>query len=144
MVGLILTAALGGEDCYDPCVSAGSTGPDGSSGQLQARSLEVSEPPGRPPDGLLSLLFNHFVGEPVFTMWSHGCINSFPGGSDGKESTCNEGDPGSGSIPGLGRYPGEGNGNPLQYSSLENPMDRGAWWVTVHGVGGRKELDTTE
>ena len=39
-----------------------------------------------------------------------------------------------GSIPGLGRAPGEGNGNPLQYSCLENPMDRGAWWATVHGV----------
>ena len=56
----------------------------------------------------------------------------FPGGSDGKESTCNAGDPGS--IPGSGRSPGEGNGNPLQYSCLENPMDRGAWWATVHGV----------
>ena len=40
----------------------------------------------------------------------------------------------SGSIPGLGRSPGEGDGNPLQYSCLENPMDRGAWWATVHGV----------
>ena len=49
-----------------------------------------------------------------------------------KKSACNAGDPGS--IPGLGRSPGEGNGNPLQYSCLENPMDRGAWWVTVHGV----------
>ena len=39
-----------------------------------------------------------------------------------------------GSIPGLGRSPGEGNGNPLQYSCLENPMDRGVWWATVHGV----------
>ena len=47
-------------------------------------------------------------------------------------SACNAGDPGS--IPGLGRSPGEGNGNPLQYSCLENPMDRGAWWATVHGV----------
>ena len=56
----------------------------------------------------------------------------FPGGSDGKESTCNAGDPGS--IPGLGGSPGEGNGNPLQYSCLENPMDRGAWQATVHGV----------
>ena len=56
----------------------------------------------------------------------------FPGGSDGKESACKAGDPGS--IPGWGRSPGEGNGNPLQYSSLENPMDRGAWWATVHGV----------
>ena len=56
----------------------------------------------------------------------------FPGGSDGKESTCNAGDPGS--IPGLGRYPGEGNANPLQYSCLENPMDRGAWQAAVYGV----------
>ena len=49
----------------------------------------------------------------------------FPGGSDSKASACNAGDPGL--IPGLGRSPGEGNGNPLQYSCLENPMDRGAW-----------------
>ena len=56
----------------------------------------------------------------------------FSGGSDGKASAYNEGDPGS--IPGLGRSPGEGNGNPLQYSCLENPMDRGAWLATVHGV----------
>ena len=61
----------------------------------------------------------------------------FPGG---KESACNAGDPGS--IPGLGRSSGEGNGNPLQYSCLENPMDRGHWWATVHG--GRTESDTTE
>ena len=49
---------------------------------------------------------------------------------DGKESTCNAGD--RGLIPGLGSYPGEGNGNPLQYSCLENFMDRGAWRATVH------------
>ena len=55
----------------------------------------------------------------------------FPDGSDGKESACSAGDPGS--IPGSGRSPGEGNGNPLQYPYLENPMDRGAWWATVHG-----------
>ena len=54
------------------------------------------------------------------------------GGSDGKVSTCSAGDPGS--IPGLGRSPGEGNGNPLQYSCLENSMDWGAWWATVCGV----------
>ena len=54
----------------------------------------------------------------------------FPGGSDGKESACNVGD--LGSIPGLGRYPGEGNGNQLQYSCLENSKDRGAWWAVVH------------
>ena len=52
--------------------------------------------------------------------------------SNGKASACNAGDPGS--IPGLGRSPGEGNGYPLQYSCLENSMDGGAWWATVHGV----------
>ena len=51
-------------------------------------------------------------------------------GSEGEESVCNMGDPGS--IPGLGRLPGEGNGNPLQCSCLENPMDQEAWWATVH------------
>ena len=56
----------------------------------------------------------------------------FPGCSDNKESVCNSGDPGS--IPGLGRSPGEKNGNPLHYSCLENSMDRGAWRATVHGV----------
>ena len=56
----------------------------------------------------------------------------FPGGSDGKESACNAGD--LGSIPGLGRSSGEGNGYPLQYSCLENSMDRGAWQAIVHGV----------
>ena len=55
----------------------------------------------------------------------------FPGGSDGKEPAQNAGDPGS--IPGLGRSPGGGNGSPLQYSCLENPMDGGAWRATVHG-----------
>ena len=53
-------------------------------------------------------------------------------GSDGKASAYNVGDPGS--IPGTGRYSGEGNANPLQYSCLENPMDGGAWWATAHGV----------
>ena len=56
----------------------------------------------------------------------------FPGGSEVKASASNAGD--LGSIPGSGRSPGEGNGNPLQDSCLENPMDRGAWWATVHGV----------
>ena len=54
------------------------------------------------------------------------------GGSDSKESACNVGD--LGSVPGLGRSPGGGHGNPLQSSCLENPMDRGAWFATVHGV----------
>ena len=56
----------------------------------------------------------------------------FPGCSGGKETTCNAGD--SSSIPGSGRSPGEGNGSPLQYSCLESPMDKGAWWATVHGI----------
>ena len=56
----------------------------------------------------------------------------FPGGSDDKASASNAGRPGS--IPGMGRSPGEGNGNSLQYSCLENSMDRGAWQVMVHGV----------
>ena len=56
----------------------------------------------------------------------------FPGGSDSKEAACNAGNPGL--IPGLERFPGEGNGTPLQYSCLENPMDRGAWQAIVNGV----------
>ena len=56
----------------------------------------------------------------------------FPGGSDGKESGCSAGD--LGSIPGFGKFPGEGNGYPLQYSYLENPMDRRAWQVIAHRV----------
>ena len=59
-------------------------------------------------------------------------LEGLPCSSFGKESACNAGD--LGLIPALGRSPGEGNGNPLQYSCLENPMDIGAWWATVHGV----------
>ena len=71
----------------------------------------------------------------------------FPGGSDGKAPIYNVGGPGL--SPGLGRSPGEGNGNPLQYYCLENPMDRGAWQAAVYGVAksriwGHKEPDTTE
>ena len=60
------------------------------------------------------------------------CSFGFPGDSDGKESACNAGN--QGSIPELGRSPGEGNGNPLQYSCLANSTDGGAWWAPVHGV----------
>ena len=76
--------------------------------------------------------FMHKMGNNIYLMILEIKWEGFPGGSDGKESSCNEGDPGS--IPGLGRFPGEGNGNPLQYSCLGNPMDRGAWRATVHGV----------
>ena len=71
----------------------------------------------------------------------------FPGGSVGKESACNAGDAGVvGSIPGSGRSPGGRHGNPLQYSCLENPMNKGAWRATIHGVAksqtGLKLLST--
>ena len=64
----------------------------------------------------------------------------FPSDLDSKESTCNAGGPGL--IPGLGKSPGEGNGDSFQYSCLESPMDKGACWATVHEVA--KESDTTE
>ena len=73
----------------------------------------------------------------LFTDLPTQCM-SFPGSSDGKEPAYHVGDPGS--ILGSGRSPGEGNGNPLQYSCLENSMDRGAWWATVHGIA---DSDTT-
>ena len=59
-------------------------------------------------------------------------MKGFPGGSDGTESACNAGDPGL--IPGSGRSPGKENDNSLQYSGLENSMDRRAWWAPVYGV----------
>ena len=65
----------------------------------------------------------------------------FPGSTSDKEPTCNAGDPGDlGLIPGSGRSPGRGHSNTLQYYCLENPMDRGVWWATVHGR--HKESDT--
>ena len=64
-------------------------------------------------------------------------VLGFPGDSDGKESAFNEGDPDS--IPGLGRSPGEGNGYSLQYSCLEDCMDIGVWWTTVHEVSKRQD-----
>ena len=72
----------------------------------------------------MSALYN-----PPMSAQSPALIN--PGGSEVKASASNAGD--LGWIPGPGKSPGEGNGNPLQYSCLENPMDGGAWWATVHG-----------
>ena len=75
----------------------------------------------------------------IFTWGQSQTTVGFPGGSEDEASVCNAGDPGS--IPGLGRPPGEGNGNPLQYSCLENSMNTGAWWATVQGF---TEWDTVE
>ena len=74
--------------------------------------------------------FSNFIK--IINMWTFCYPIWFPGGSDGKASACNAGD--LGLIFGSGRFPGEGNGKPLQYSCLENSMDARAWWATVHGV----------
>ena len=79
---------------------------------------------------LLSLQYSGLDISMDYTV--HGVSKSPHGGSEGKASACNAGDPGS--IPGSGRSPGEGNGNPLQYSCLKNPNDRGVWQARVHGI----------
>ena len=86
--------------------------------------------------GTLSAVFLVLAPGSIHTQFFYYLVppiaGGFPGGSEGKESSCNSGD--LGWIPGLKRSPGEGNGNPLQYSYLENPMDGGAWQAIVHGV----------
>ena len=72
------------------------------------------------------------MGNQIFIKYQVLFGESLPGGLDGTESVCNAGN--AGLIPGSGRSPGGGHGNPLQYSCLENSMDRGDWWATVHGV----------
>ena len=79
---------------------------------------------------------NNGKGKLVYILLSCLYLLGFPGSSEGKESACNVGD--LDSIPRTGRSPGEGNGNPLQSSCPENPMDRGDWWATVHGVAKRQ------
>ena len=106
---------------------------------------------GNNPRQPRSEAYNCFsFNDPCFTLHLYGFILQFiwivagrlPWWLNGKESICNAGGTGnSGSIPGSGRSPGGGNGNPLQYFCLENPVNRGAWWATVHEV---TELDTTE
>ena len=86
------------------------------------------------PSAMQQILVRSWVGK---IRWRRDSLPTpvflgFPGGSDGKDSMCNVGD--LVSIPGLGRSPGGGHGNPLQYSCLENLMDRGAWRATVHGA----------
>ena len=110
-------------------------GVHGSSGDGGGVVVVHRRPPSVTLDGLMLTLLNslsRFVGLLLYQIRLPWCLS-------GKESACNAGDVGS--IPGLGRSPGEGNGNSLQCSCLENPMDRGAWQATVHGV--TKELDTT-
>ena len=82
--------------------------------------------------GLARPVVSQVSGASAFSHFQLSLLLDFPGGSDGKESACDAGD--LGSIPGLGRSPGEGNGNPLQCSGLEIPIDVGAWQATVHGV----------
>ena len=87
-------------------------------------------------------MFCHYVTTLFNLLWIFSSVKiilaylkvllGFPCSSDSKESACNARNPGS--ILGLGRSPGGRNGNPLQYSCLENSMDRGTWWATVHGV----------
>ena len=91
------------------------------------------------------MTFQGHLHQFIDLLWpSHGRLVTwcFLGGSEVKASACNAGD--LGSIPGSGRSPGEGNANPLQYSCLENPMDRGAWQATIHGVEVRGKLGPSQ
>ena len=104
--------------------------------QWQTGSLPLA-PPGKPYTIHNSTYFR--VSGASFLSFD-GALMIFPGGLDGRASAWNEGDVGS--VPGLGRSPGEGNGNPLEYSCLENPMDGGTW--LSYSPWGRKESDMTE
>ena len=93
----------------------------------------LSWPKHQEPEEWVCYRFKRTVVDPGAKILPHSRITvGFPGGSDGKESTCSAGDPGS--ISGSGKSPGEGSGYPLQYSSLENSMDRRAWLTTVNRV----------
>ena len=112
---------------------------------LQADSLP-SEPPGKPLPVRMTIIkeTNNSTGKDIekreclctvggnVNWYNHYRKRGFPGSSEGKESAYNEGD--LGSIPGSGSSPEERHVNPLQYSCLENPINRGAWWAAVHGV----------
>ena len=116
----------------------------GSEGKEKVSWLHISSWPSKLVTQILKLWFlmllqlQKFKRNIVFNLRSIS-FRGFPGGSDGKESAYNAGHPGL--IPGLGRSPGEGNGHPIHHSCLENPMDTGAWGVTVHEV---TEADMTE
>ena len=113
----------------------GGLGVIGSRWQVSVSTVNLSWHPGPPVSPELLAVFGcsrTWVSLSVNSCIPWGTFKGFPDGSNGKESTCNAGD--LGSIPGLGRSPGEWNGYPLQYSCLVNSMDRGAWRATVHGV----------
>ena len=99
-----------------------------------SRSVQYGTVSGSLPQGLLSQVLPGVSTCHLWFQWRYLCVSFslFPGGSNGKESACNAGD--TGSIPGSGRSPGGGNGNPHQYPCPENPMDRGAYWATVYEV----------
>ena len=99
--------------------------------EMATHSVIAWRIPGTEEPGGLPSMGSHRVGHDWSDLAAYNGIG-FPHSSFSKESIFNAGDPGL--IPGWGRSPGEGNHNPLQYSYLENPMDRGAWWATVHGV----------
>ena len=103
----------------------------------QDPAVRALDPKGERSGSQLKERIIHLFGKYLFTELS--LTEGFPGGSDSNESACNAGDPGL--IPGSVRSPGKGNGNPFQYSCLENSMDGGTWWATVLGVA---ELGTTE
>ena len=104
-------------------------------GGPRASQISLDLLPSQSPAVVVSVPFKCL---PWFKKVLYNCWG-FPGGSDNKESACSAGDPGS--VTWSGRSPREGNGNPFQYSCLENPMDRGAWSAIVHGI---TELDETD
>ena len=107
--------------------------------KLECRSLVITQAPQFFEYNVMQTLYTFCITTREYLVSLEG---SFPGGTEVKNPPANAGDTGdTGSIPGSGRSPGEGHGNPLQYSCLENSMDRGAWWATAHRVA--KQLDMT-
>ena len=100
--------------------------------KLECRSLVITQAPQFFEYNVMQTLYTFCITTKEYLVSLEG---SFPGGTEVKNPPANAGDTGdTGSIPGSGRSPGEGHGNPLQYSCLENPMDRESWWSTAHRV----------
>ena len=125
LLHLTLTVILRGEYYHSLFCMEGNGDPEKLDIWLKPRCWAGIQKPRAPASSQSFSVVEHTGG----FMWS---LRGFLGGSDGKESACNAGDPGL--VPRSGRSPGVGNGNPLQYSCLENPMDRGARQATVHGI----------